>query len=317
MIARRLLVRALIAAPIMAPLVGCRARGARSGRGLLFILTPSHENPFFKAEADAAAARARALGYEAMAVSHDDDVAKQDRLIDTAIARGASALIVDNAGAAASITALRRAKAAGIPAFLMDRAIARDGVAVAQIIADGDGGAAAGARELLRLMGGKGTYVELVGRESDTNAQIRSGAYARVLDAVPGLTRAARVSANWSQSEAFMKMETLLQRHRDLQGVMAGNDTMALGAAAALKAAGVRGVHVVGFDGSPDALAAIRRGELSATVLQPAVRIAELTVEQADTYLRTGTTGKPERQSVPCELVTKKNVDEFALFARR
>ena len=56
-------------------------------------------------------------------------------------------------------------------------------------------------------------------------------------------------------------METLLQRHRDVQGVIAGNDTMALGAVAAIKAAGLKDVVVVGFDGSPDAIKAIKAGE--------------------------------------------------------
>ena len=49
--------------------------------------------------------------------------------------------------------------------------------------------------------------------------------------------------------EAFEKMETLIQGNRNLNGVIAGNDTMALGAMAALKAAGLSKVIVVGFDG--------------------------------------------------------------------
>ena len=68
--------------------------------------------PFFKAEADAAAARARELGYEVLVNSHDDDANKQDQLIDVAIARGVSAIVLDNAGADASIAAVAKAKAA-------------------------------------------------------------------------------------------------------------------------------------------------------------------------------------------------------------
>ena len=49
----------------------------------------------------------------------------------------------------------------------------------------------------------------------------------------------AQQSANWDQPEAFTKMETILQANRDIKGVIAGNDTMALGAVAALKAAGL------------------------------------------------------------------------------
>jgi len=124
-------------------------------------------------------------------------------------------------------------------------------------------------------------------------------------------------SANWSQSEAFQKTETILEAHATIRGIIAGNDTMAVGAVAAVKSAGLRGVTIVGFDGSPDALAAIKAGDLEATVLQPAVTIARLAVQEADQFLRTGTTGHAERQIIPCELVTAQNVDEFGVFEKK
>jgi erythritol transport system substrate-binding protein len=108
----------------------------------------------------------------------------------------------------------------------------------------------------------------------------------------------------------------MLQAHGELRGILAGNDTMAVGAVAAAKANG-KSLVIVGFDGSPDALAAIRSGDMQATVLQPAVRIARLAVAEMDQYLKTGSTGKPERQSIPCELVTKENVDDYGVFSRK
>jgi len=68
----------------------------------------------------------------------------------------------------------------------------------------------------------------------------------------------AQQSANWDQTQAFQKMETILQANPDIKGVIAGNDTMAVGAAAALKAAKRSDVIVVGFDGSDDASTASR-----------------------------------------------------------
>jgi len=124
----------------------------------------------------------------------------------------------------------------------------------------------------------------------------------------------ASQSANWSQTEAFQKIETMLQAHPDVQGVIAGNDTMALGASAALKAAGRQDVIVVGFDGSPDVIDAIRAWDIQATVLQPARKLAEMAVEQAHQYLTTGSTGQPEKQSVDCILVTAANADQFEMF---
>ncbi len=166
-------------------LAGCGSGSQTApGRKLIAIITPSHDNPFFKAEADTAAARARELGYEVSVNSHDDDAHKQDQLIDVAIANKAAAIVLDNAGADASVAAVRKAKAAGIPAFLIDREINANGVAVSQIVSNNYQGATIGAQEFVRLMGEKGNYIELVGRESDTNAAIRTRGYHDVLEQV-------------------------------------------------------------------------------------------------------------------------------------
>jgi erythritol transport system substrate-binding protein len=306
----------LLALAVLAGLAsGCGGK-ARQARTVIAIITPSRENPFFQAEADGAAARASSLGYASLTFSHDDDAHKQDELIDIAIAQHARAIVLDNAGADASVAAVRKAKAANVPVFLIDREINANGIAASQIVSNNYQGATLGAQEFARLMGKHGNYVELVGRESDTNAGIRSQGYHDVLDKLPGLKMVSRQSANWSQSEAFQKMETIIQGNRDIKGVIAGNDTMALGASAALKAAGLTRVMVVGFDGSPDVIAAIRGGAIRATVLQPAARIADLAVEQADRYLKAGSTGAAEKQSIDCELVTPANADQFGVFAR-
>jgi len=301
-----------------ASLFACTSGGVDedAGPGLVVVITPSHDNPFFKAEAEAADARARELGYETLLLSHKDDASKQDQLVDTAIARGAVAIVLDNAGADASIAAVRKSREAGIPTFLIDREINATGLAVSQIVSNNYQGATLAAQEFVRLMGEKGRYVEFLGRESDTNAAIRSKGFGDVLEKYPDMERAARPSANWSQTEAFQKMETILQGTGDIQGVISGNDTMAVGIVAALKGAGRSDVVVVGFDGSPDALAAIRAGEMQATALQPAVPIARMAVDQAHRFLESGSTGLPEKQSVDCLLVTPENVDEFGVFER-
>lgn len=310
---------ALLAVLLATAATACGADGnspASSDRKLIAVITPSHDNPFFKAEADAAATRARELGYEVLVSSHDDDAHKQDQLIEVAIARRVAAIVLDNAGADASVAALAKARQAGVPSFLIDREINQTGVAVAQIVSNNYQGAVLAAEEFLRLTGERGTYIELVGRESDTNAGIRSRGFHDTLDKYPDLKLLGRQSANWSQTEAFQKMETLIQGHREIAGVIAANDTMALGAAAALKAAGRAHVIVVGFDGSPDAIASIKAGGMKATVLQPAADIARLAVEQAHRFLTTGSTGQPEKQAIDCELITPANAAAYSFFAR-
>lgn len=308
-------IRRVILPLMIAALCGCGS-GAK-GPKLIAIITPSNDNPFFKAEADTAAARAKELGYQVSVNSHDDDAHKQDQLIDVAIANQAAAIILDNAGADASVAAVRKAKAAGIPSFLIDREINANGIAVSQIVSNNYQGATLAAQEFVRLMGEKGNYLELTGRESDTNAAIRARGFHDVLDKYDGLKEVGRQSANWSQTEAYQKIETMIQGNRNIKGVIAANDTMAVGAEAALKNAGLDKAIVVGFDGSPDAIASVKAGGIKATVLQPAAMIARMAVDQAHKYLTTGSTGAPEKQSIDCELVTPANADQFGLFSRK
>jgi erythritol transport system substrate-binding protein len=210
---------------------------------------------------------------------------------------------------------VRRAVKEGIAVFLIDREIQTTGIAKAQIIADNHQGAIIVAEEFARAMQ-KGEYAELLGRESDTNAQVRTTGFHVVLDKIPALKLVSAQSANWSQAEAFQKTETMLQAHAQLAGIIAGNDTMALGAAAAVKSSGRRGITITGFDGSPDVVSAIRAGDLDATTLQPAVLISKLAVKEADQFLKTGSTGLPEKQIIPCDLVTHQNAGDYKDFAK-
>nr|WP_296067842.1 D-ribose ABC transporter substrate-binding protein [uncultured Actinoplanes sp.] len=281
---------------------------------LIVIITPSPDNVFFKAEQDAAAAQAKKLGYETLVLSHDDDPTKQSQEIDTAISRKAAAIILDNAGADASVAAIQRAKDAKIPTFLVDREINKTGVAVAQIVSNNAQGAGLGGQEFAKLMGNKGEYAELTGKPTDTNAGVRSQGYHGVLDQFPDLKMVAQQSANWDQAEALSKTQTILQAHPNIKGIIAGNDTMALGAYAAVQAA-KKNVLVVGFDGSPDVVASILKNGIKATVLQPASKISEMAVDQADAYIKNGKTDQPEKQSVDCVLVNADNAKSVTNFA--
>ena len=282
---------------------GACSRGG-SGSNYIAVITPSHDNPFFKTEAEAAVAAAQELGYTASAFSHDDDVNKQSELIDTAISKNAAAIIVDNAGADSTEGAARKAVEVGIPVFLIDREINASGLAQAQIVANNSQGAALVAEKLADVLQGKGRYYELFGRETDTNAQVRSTAFHSVLDQYPGLELVATETANWDQQVGYQKVETLLQRDAEVQAIICGNDTMAVGAVAAVQQAGKTGdILVIGFDGS-----------MLATGMQPAVHISELAVQQADAYIRTGETGKKEKQLVDCILIDKSNADKYTLF---
>jgi erythritol transport system substrate-binding protein len=283
--------------------------------GLICVIVPPVENPFFGAMQEIAAAKAEELGYSADRLVHDDDANKQLELFESCIAQGAAAIILDNAGADATVAAVQAAADAGIPSFLVDREITQEGVAIAQIVSNNYQGATILAEEFATLMGEEGTYIELTGRDTDTNAQVRSQGYHDVLDSIDGMEMVAQQTANWSQTEGFDVAEALLQQNPDVKGIIAGNDTMALGAQAAVMAAGKPEIIVVGFDGSDDAIISINAGELKATSLQPVAEMALQAAIQADAYLTNGSTDLPEKQSIDMVLLTPDNACDYFQFA--
>jgi erythritol transport system substrate-binding protein len=309
-------VRGLLMVAVVAAAIGSQAMvAAAQDKGNICVIVPPVENPFFGAMQMIAADKAEELGYTTTRLVHDDDANKQLELFESCIADGAKAIILDNAGADATVAAVQAAKDAGIPSFLVDREITSDGVAVAQIVSNNYQGATILAEEFASLMGEEGTYIELTGRDTDTNASVRSQGYHEVLDAIEGMEMVAQQTANWSQDEGFTVAEALLQQFPDVKGIIAGNDTMALGAQAAVMAAGKPEIIVVGFDGSDDAIMSINAGELKATSLQPVAEMAMQAAIQADAYLTNGGTDLPEKQSIDMVLLTPDNACDYYQFA--
>jgi erythritol transport system substrate-binding protein len=292
------------------------AADSGSGGGLIAIITVDQANPFWAAEAETAKAEAEALGYTTTVADHKNDPTAQDQLIDTAIASGAVAIILDPAGADESIGAVQKATDAGIPVFLVNAEINKTGIAKAQIVSNNAQGAALGAEEFAKAMGQKGDYVELFGNPTDNNAGVRSEGYKSVLGQYPDMKNVGMEVANWDRATGKDKMDSLLQAHPQLKGIIAGNDEMALGAIAALEAAGRTDVVVGGFDGNSDAAAAVTSKKMAYTVLQPIANLAKMAVAQAHSFLTTGETGvADEKQTVDCVLINPDNVSKYTSWA--
>lgn len=271
-------------------------------------------NPFFAAEATLAEKEARKLGYRTLVLNNNSDPNLQATQIDEAISRHAAAIILDNASATASIAAIQKAKNAGVPTFLIDREINKTGVAVAQLVSNNYTGAQLGGTEFAKLMHDKGDYAELLGLSTDTNAATWSQGYHSVLNQIPGMHMVAQQSANWDQTKAFGVTETILQAHPNIKGIISGNDTMALGALAALRATHHNNVIVTGLDGSQQVVNSIKSGGIKATVLQPLAVFSKQAVDEANAYIKTGKKPAQEKQLLPCYLITPANADQVNNF---
>lgn len=301
--------RVLFAATAALPLLFSTAWA----EGLITVIVNDPSNPYWFTEGEVAKKTAESLGYTANVGAHKGDTNTESNLIDTAITNKSVAIILDPANADGSVGAVKKAVAAGIPVILVNAEINQEGLAKAQLVSNNAQGAALGAHQWVEAVGDKGKYVELFGAPSDNNAATRSNGYETVLTQYPDLEKVAKEVADWDRTKGHDKMQSMLQAHPDIIGVISGNDEMALGAIAALKEAGkLDQVKVGGFDGSPDAVAAIKAGELQYTVLQPVAVFSEQAVKQADNLIKNGSTGvDTEKQLFDCLLITKDNVDKY------
>ena len=281
--------------------------------GLISIIITDPANPYWLTEGNVAKATAEKMGYTANVAAHKGDTNAESTMIDTAITNKSVAIILDPANADGSIGAVKKAIAAGIPVFLVNAEINKEGLAKAQLVSNNAQGAAMGATQWQKSVGDKGTYVELFGNPADNNAAVRSNGYETVLTQYPNLKKVGKEVANWDRAKGHDKMQSLLQANPNINGVISGNDEMALGAIAALKEAGkLANVKVGGFDGSPDAVASVKAGEMQYTVLQPVAVFSAEAIKQADTFIKTGKTGAAtEKQLFDCLLITKDNVDKY------
>ncbi|MGN7869114.1 D-ribose ABC transporter substrate-binding protein [Paracoccus sp. 22332] len=301
--------RALLAAAASLPLMAAAAQA----EGLITIIVNDPANPYWFTEGEVAKKTAEELGYTANVAAHRGDTNTESTLVDTAITNKSVALIMDPANADGSVGAVQKAVDAGIPVILINAEINQEGLAKAQLVSNNAQGAALGAQAWVGAVGDAGNYVELFGAPSDNNAQTRSNGFETVLTQYPDLVKVGQEVANWDRTQGYQKMQSLLQANPDIIGVISGNDEMALGAIAALKEAGkLDQVKVGGFDGSPDAVEAVKAGEMQYTVLQPVAVFAEEAVRQADNFIKTGSTGvDTEKQLFDCVLVNADNVDQI------
>jgi ABC-type sugar transport system substrate-binding protein len=290
-----------------------KARGDRR----VAVVVSTLNNPWFVVLAETARDRAKELGYDAVIFDSQNDPAKEAQHFDNLISSGYRAVLFNCTDAKGSIANVRRAKAANIPVFCMDREIEANDAAVSQILSDNYSGCVALGEYFVEQVGETGKYIELLGLVADTNTWNRSKGFHSVVDRFSGLRMVAQQSADFDRSKALEVLEALLQRNPDIDAVFCGNDAMAMGAYQALLAAGKASkVKVFGFDGADDAVRAVAEGKITATVMQFPKTMARTAAENADKYIK-GERKFPQRVPVAVELVTKKNVGKFGDYGRK
>ena len=243
------------------------------------------------------------MTYDAAIFDSQNDTAKEAAHFENVIAGGYKAILFNPTDAEGSIANVRKAKSAGIPVFCIDREVNATNAATAQMLSDSYSGCVKLGEYFVEQVGTKGNYVELLGLVGDNNTWNRSKGFHSVIDRYPELKMVAQQSADFDRAKALEVMESMLQKHPDINAVFCGNDAMAMGAYQALVAAGrTDAVKVFGFDGADDVVKSIAQGKIVATGMQFPKTMARQSAEYADEYLK-GRRDFP--QKVPMMVATR------------
>jgi ribose transport system substrate-binding protein len=223
------------------------------------------------------------------------------------VAQDVDAIVIAPADSRALVPVLAKAQRQGIVVVnidnkLDDATLQQAGVDIPFVGPDNRAGArSVGAALAKRLQRGDKVAV-LEGIPTAFNAQQRRLGFEDAMREA-GLQVVAVQSAHWEQDRANTVAAAMLREHPDLSAILASNDSMALGAAAAVRQAGRAGqVHVVGFDNIAAVRQLLQDGRILATADQHADRLAVYGIEFALQILRGD--ARPEDKQTPVDLIT-------------
>lgn len=232
-------------------------------------------NPWRIAETKSFQDTAETCGWDLITTDAAGSAAKQVADVDSMIAQGIDVLFLPPREEKPLIPAVKKAKAAGIPVFLVDRSVDPNVVKagedyVAFLGSDFvEQGAIAAEWLIENFEGDEGIIVELEGTTGSSPANDRRQGFDERIAEDDRFEIVASQSGDFARDQGRQVMETLLQAHPDVNVVYAHNDEMALGAIQALELAGRKpgeDVTVVSIDGTRDALQAIIDGKMGVTV---------------------------------------------------
>ncbi|WP_296248039.1 sugar ABC transporter substrate-binding protein [Pseudomonas sp. UBA4194] len=241
------------------------------------------------------------------------DVVRQLSQVESFISQKVDAIIVAAVDTAAVEQITRAVTGAGIPLVYVNRAPedAQLPKGVAVVVSDELEAGRLQMQYLADKMAGQGNIVILLGDLANNATTNRTKGAKEILGHYPGIKVVQEQTGVWLRDRGMTLVNDWLTQGRQFNAVIANNDEMAIGAVMALKQAGVKpgSVWVAGVDGTPDALNAIRKGELAASVFQDAKGQADGAVDVA-VKMASKQPYEP-RRVIPFQLITPDNVENF------
>ncbi|MFQ6052220.1 MAG: sugar ABC transporter substrate-binding protein [Candidatus Hydrothermarchaeota archaeon] len=295
-------------------LVSLGTTGVAFGKKIeIALITKNLINPFWITMKDGAMMAADDLGIKLTyyAPIKPDNVLEQISIMESLIERKIDGIVVVPADSKGIIPGIEKANKAGIPVATSNTR-AFGGKIVGHVGVGNYDAAYTVAKYMLdKKLQGKGKIIILEGTPGSSTGMERKRGFDDAVKEFPGITVLTSQTALYVRKEGMRVMENLLSRFPKIDLVLAANDEMALGAIEAIKAAGrMDEILVSGFDANNDAVKAVAKKELVATVDQGPIEQAYWAV--VDVYAALKDHARiPPYIATPAVLVDGSNVEEY------
>ncbi|MCE1161390.1 MAG: D-ribose ABC transporter substrate-binding protein [Thiomonas sp.] len=253
------------------------------------LLLSTLNNPYFVAMKDSAQAEANRLGIKLLVLDGNNSSTTQTNQVRTAIARKVDMLLINPTDATAMSPSVEEANRAGVPVIFLDRRTDK-GKALDFFASDNVDAGTTACDFIAKKLGGKGDMAILLGVPGASATNERTQGCEAALKAYPGIKVVAKQTANFNRQQGLDVMRNILIAHpTGLLAVFAENDEMALGAVQALHAANrATGITIASIDGTPDGIAAVKKGDIALDVAQQPALMSKLGVMAGYEYLHSG-----------------------------
>jgi ribose transport system substrate-binding protein len=316
MLATRLRLCLIITVSLLSLLaVGCSRRAdTDNGKPKIVLVMKSLANEFFKTMGEGATAHQKAhsdvYDLKVVGIRNEEDVAQQVDLVEMIIAQGADAIVIAPADSEALIPICKKAIAAGIVVVNIDNKLDRarleaDVIQIPFVGPDNRKGAKLAGDYLATKLKAGDEVAIIEGIPNAFNGiQRKAGFEDAIKDA--NLKLVSSQSGNWETDKAAQCVAAIATEYPNLKAVLCANDSMALGAVDALKAAGKSNVYVVGFDNIQAVQKLIKEGKVLCTVDQHGDQLAVYGIQYALEIL--DTKAAPADKETPIDLITAETL---------
>jgi ABC-type sugar transport system, periplasmic component len=296
---------------------------ANSGKKLTIGLSISSiDNAFFVAMDNGVKQEASKLGYSVLDNNANNDAATQINQVENLLTRKVDVIIINPVSSEGIAPVVKQANSMNIPVITLDRSssggtvasfIQSDNVRMGQQSADFI------VQQLKARYGSpKGNVVDIQGQRGTSSAEDREKGFVQEIQKYPGIKIVASQSANFNQEQAYNVTSNILQANSQVDAIFGANDDSSVGALKAVQAANrfaplgsAKHIIIIGIDGTPQALQAIRDGQLDATVTQNPERMAVQAVDIAKAFA--ASQKYDSHVLYPAMLISKSNIDSTAV----